>query len=85
MVYNINQLAIRQAVVPDRLLGRTSAAVLVVALGGQVIGSLMGGAIGQAFGLRAALLAGTLGTCLCVLPAVFSPLRSLRDVPAPSI
>jgi MFS family permease len=85
MVYNINQLAIRQAVVPDRLLGRTSAVVVVVSLGGQVIGSLMGGAIGQAFGLRAALLVGTLGTCLCVLPAVFSPLRSLRDVPAPSI
>ncbi len=85
MVYNINQLAIRQAVVPDRLLGRTSAVVVVVSLGGQVIGSLMGGAIGQAFGLRAALLAGTLGTCLCVLPAVFSPLPSLRDVPAPSI
>jgi hypothetical protein len=46
---------------------------------------LMGGAIGQAFGLRAALLVGTLGTCLCVLPAVFSPLRSLRDVSAPSL
>jgi MFS family permease len=85
MVYNINQLAIRQAVVPDRLLGRTSAVVVVVSLGGQVIGSLMGGAIGQAFGLRAALLVGTLGTCLCVLPAVFSPLRSLRDVSAPSL
>jgi predicted MFS family arabinose efflux permease len=82
MVYNINQLAIRQALVPNRLLGRTSAVVVVVALGGQVVGSLMGGAIGQAFGLRAALLVGTLGTSLCVLPAVLSPLRSLRDVPA---
>jgi MFS family permease len=84
MVYNINQVTIRQAVVPDRLLGRATAGVMMLSLGGQVVGSLVGGVVGQALGLHAALLIGTLGTGLCVLPAALSPLHALRELPEPA-
>ncbi len=81
VVYNINQVALRQAIVPDRLLGRTSAGVLAMSLGAQVTGSLLGGFVGQNASLTVALAAGTLGTSLCVLPILLSPIRSLREMP----
>ncbi len=83
VVYNINQVALRQAIIPDRLLGRTSAAVMVMLQGAQVVGSLLGGFVGQHASLLAALAIGTLGTGVCVLPVLLSPIRSLREMPAP--
>jgi len=82
MVYNVNQQAIRQSVIANHLLGRAQAGVVVLVYLGQVAGALAGGVLGQAEGLLAALVAGTLLTALNFLPAVFSPLRSLRAVPS---
>ena len=81
MTFNVSQQAIRQAVIPNRLLGRTQAGRLVLVYGGQVLASLAGGALGQVAGLRTALVVGAALVWLCVLPAVFSPLRRLPEVP----
>jgi MFS family permease len=81
MVYNINQVAIRQALIPDHLLGRASGGAQLLSFGAQVTGSLLGGLIGQHAGLPAALALGTIGTCTCVLTVLRSPVRSLREVP----
>jgi MFS family permease len=79
MAFNVNQQAVRQAVIPDRLLGRAQAGLLMVVWGAQVLGSLAGGAIGQQTGLRWALVAGAL-LCLLSVPAVLlSPVRTLQD------
>lgn len=51
----INVLTLRQSVTPDRLLGRANATFRFVALGISPIGSLGGGLLGAAIGLRAAL------------------------------
>lgn len=82
MVYNVNQQAIRQAVTPDRLLGRVQSGVFVLVAIAQVGGSLIGGAIGQAAGLKTAIAVGTVVSLTAALPSVFSPLRGLRHVPA---
>ncbi|HET7420862.1 MAG TPA: MFS transporter [Candidatus Dormibacteraeota bacterium] len=81
MVYNVNQQAIRQAVTPDRLLGRVQSGIFVLVGAAQVSGSLIGGAIGQSLGLRAAIAAGVIVCLTAALPSIFSPIRSLRQVP----
>jgi MFS family permease len=85
MLYNINQQTIRQAVTPDRLLGRVNSGIFVLVALAAVIGSLLGGTIGQAVGLRAALAVGVALDLLSALPSIFSPLRKLRSVPEPSL
>jgi MFS family permease len=82
MVYNVNQQAIRQAVTPDRILGRVQSGTFVLTSIAQVSGSLIGGAIGQSFGLRTAIAVGVIVSMSAALPSIFSPLRSLRQVPA---
>jgi predicted MFS family arabinose efflux permease len=84
MVYNINQQAIRQALTPDRLMGRVQSGVFVIVGVAQVAGALLGGALGQTVGLVATLIVGVAINLLSALPTVFSPLRSLREVPGPA-
>lgn len=82
MVYNVNQQSIRQAVTPDLLLARVQSGVFVLVSIAAVLGSLLGGAIGQSFGLRAAITVGVAIELVSALPSIFSPLRKLREVPA---
>jgi MFS family permease len=82
MTYNVPQQAIRQAVMPDRMLGRTAAGVSLAVYAGSVVAALAGGLLGQVAGLRWTLVAATAITVLSVLPTALGPLRSLRDVPA---
>jgi len=82
MTYNVPQQAIRQAVIPDRMLGRTAAGAALVVNGGGVLASLAGGALAQAAGPRSTLVAATALMALCVLPTAIGPLRRLREVPA---
>src|SRR5262249_26130312 len=52
MTYNVPQQALQQAVIPDRLLGRTTAGVGLVINAGSAAASLAGGLLGQLVGLR---------------------------------
>jgi MFS family permease len=83
MAYNINQQAIRGSVIPNHMLGRVSAGLFVVVAVGNVAGALIGGALGQTIGLFWALVVASAVSATSVLPAIFSPLRSLRAVPTP--
>lgn len=82
MTYNIPQQAIQQAVIPDRMLSRTTAGVALVINASSVAASLAGGLLGQVVGLRWTLVMATALTVLCTVPTAFSPLRTLHDVPA---
>jgi len=81
MVYDITQVSLRQGMTPDRLLGRVNATVRVGALGAMLAGALVGGAIGNVYGLRIALVAGAMGTVLGALWLGLSPVWSLRHKP----
>lgn len=79
----VAQSSFQQALTPDRLLGRTSATARFVSWGGIPLGGLLGGALGSGVGARATLGIGAAGMTLSVLPALLSPLRTLRVLPSP--
>ncbi|HWX09663.1 MAG TPA: MFS transporter [Gaiellaceae bacterium] len=80
---NVNQLTLRQAITPHRLLGRMNAVTRFMYWGTIPIGSALGGVIAQTVGLRATLFAAAAGSALTGIPIVLSPIRKLRDLPEP--
>jgi MFS family permease len=81
-LYQINQVSLRQAITPERLLGRVNASMEFLRLGATLAGSLLGGLLGESIGVRATLFLGAIGTLLSTLWLVLSPLRALRAAPA---
>lgn len=77
-IYEINSRSFRQAVAPDRLLGRTSASMQFVAAGIGPLGALLAGLLAESIGVRATLFVAAAGGGLSVLWLVFSPLRTAR-------
>ena len=81
VVYNIQQVSLRQAICPPRLLGRMNASMRFLVWGTMPLGSLTGGTIATVAGLRTALFVGAIGGFSSILPIVFSPIRTLREFP----
>ena len=83
VLYGINYLALRQAITPDRLLGRMTATMRFCTVAAAPLGSLIGGALATGIGLRATLLVGGgLGLALAIGAMTSSPFRSHRTLPA---
>ncbi|MBO0808797.1 MAG: MFS transporter, partial [Actinobacteria bacterium] len=82
VVYNVNQVAYRQALCPPGLLGRMNATMRFLVWGTIPLGGLAGGALGTALGNRGALWVILAGEALSVLWLLASPLRTARDLPA---
>jgi MFS family permease len=83
VLYGINYLALRQAITPDRLLGRMTATMRFCTVAAAPLGSLIGGALATGIGLRATLLVvGALGLVLAIGAMTTSPFRSHRTLPA---
>lgn len=81
-VNNVINVSFRQAVTPDRLLGRVNATFRFLLTGALAIGAALAGVLGQAIAPRAALLAGAVLIALVWVPTFFSALRGLRELPA---
>lgn len=81
VTYNVAQVSYRQAICPDRLLGRMNASVRFVVWGTIPLGGLLGGALGEVLGLRGALWVALAGEVAAALWVVCSPLRHMRDLP----
>ncbi|WP_199730392.1 MFS transporter [Amycolatopsis panacis] len=81
ILYNIAQVSYRQAITPDRLLGRMNASVRFVVWGAMPLGGLLGGALGEGLGLTGALWVAMAGQMAGALWVVCSPLRRMRDLP----
>jgi MFS family permease len=80
----INIVSLSQAITPQNMLGRMNASTRVTSVGMMPVGALLGGAVGEALGLRAALtVAGAAGLFACFV-VWFSPLRALREAPTQS-
>jgi predicted MFS family arabinose efflux permease len=79
--FQIQQVSLRQAVTPHHLQGRVNATMRLLIDGGAPLGALLGGALGEAVGLRMTLVLGAVGMLLAVPWIVMSPLRSLRELP----
>ena len=83
-VYEINAISLRQAITPDRLLGRVNGSIRFGGLGAMLLGALVGGVMGQTVGLRPTLVVGACGQALASLWLFFSPVRDLKAAPAPA-
>ena len=83
VAYNITQVSLRQAITPERLQGRMNASMRWIVWGTLPLGQLAGGAIASVYSLKAALWVGAIGSLFTFLPVLFSPVRGIRDMPAP--
>jgi MFS family permease len=83
VAYNITQISLRQAITPQELQGRMNAAMRWIVWGTIPLGSLAGGAIASAYGLRAALWVGAIGGLFTFLPVTLTSVRSIGQMPEP--
>lgn len=80
-VYNIGQLSLRQARMPDAVQGRATASVRTAVSGAALFGSMLGGLLGNWIGLGETLIVGVIGMALACIVVIASPLRTLRELP----
>jgi MFS family permease len=80
----VNEISLRQAIAPHRLLGRVSATMRFMNTGMVPLGALAGGFLGEQIGLRGTLVVGVIGMFLGAFWVWASPLRSMRTEPANS-
>ncbi len=83
VVYNIQQVSLRQAITPERMQGRMNSVMRFLVWGPIPLGALVGGAIASSFGLRTALMVGAVGGFTSTIPIVLSPIRKLKAMPEP--
>lgn len=83
LLFNINQVSLRQALTPDHLQGRMNATMSFMFYGVVPAGALLGGLLGTAIGLRETLFIAAAGEIASVLWLMLSPVWSLREHPAP--
>ena len=81
VVYNVTQVSFRQAITPDGMLGRMNATIRFLVFGTMPLGALLGGVLGELYGVRTALLTVTIAICFAFLPVFLSPLRTMRTLP----
>ena len=80
-VFRVAQISVRQALVPDQLLGRVGGALSVLAWGIAPLGALLGGLLGQLMGLQATLALGAVLEAATALWIWHSPLWAMREIP----
>jgi len=85
LLYDMTQISLRQAITPERILGRANATVRFVVWGTRPFGALLGGLLGEVVGLRLSLAIASAGMLAAVLWLIGSPLQSLREPPPPVV
>ncbi|MFI9354250.1 MFS transporter [Streptomyces lydicus] len=79
---NILKVSFQQEYCPPPLLGRLVASSAFLNYGTLPLGALLGGALGSALGVRTAMWIMTAGVPLAALILLFSPVRTVRELPA---
>lgn len=81
--HGVNQISLRQAVTPARLLARVAAVTRLLIMGALPLGAAIGGILGSVIGLHQTMVIGTVGLYLMVIPYLVSPVHRLRSLPEP--
>ena len=81
VVYNIAQVSLRQAITPERIQGRMNSVMRFIVWGAIPLGSFAGGILASLIGIKATLIISGVGCTLAFLPVLFSPVRSVREMP----
>ncbi|HEX4922405.1 MAG TPA: MFS transporter [Candidatus Bathyarchaeia archaeon] len=83
VLYNINQVSLRQTIVPKRLQGRMNASMRWIVWGTLPAGAFAGGLLGAVLGLKETIGISVIGGILAFLWVFFSPVRTLKKIPEP--
>jgi MFS family permease len=70
VLWNVITVSLRQRIIPDELLGRVNSVYRFLGWGAMPIGALLGGAIAEAFGLRAPWFAAAAIMLVALVPAI---------------
>jgi MFS family permease len=81
MVYGVNEMSLRQMIVPGHVLGRTNASIGFLSEGIGPIGALIAGVLAGLIGARATLLIATLGILATAVGLLFSKVHTLKTHP----
>jgi MFS family permease len=81
VVYNVNQVSFRQAIVPLELQGRLNATMRFLVWGTIPLGSIIGGVLGGVIGLRTAIGISAVGGALAFIWVLISPIRRISEIP----
>ncbi len=81
VIAEVNSLSLRQAITPDRYLGRINATSKFLVGGSLPLGALLGGLLGNVIGVKATLLVGIVGFVFAASWVYFSPLRHMHEQP----
>ena len=81
VAYNVVQVSFRQRLCPPALLGRMNASVRFIVFGTMPLGGLLGGVLGDWFGVLPAMWVAAAGGFVACLPVLLSPLVRMRDLP----
>ncbi|MEZ4561416.1 MAG: MFS transporter [Thermomicrobiales bacterium] len=81
-IYDINQFSLRQAVIPLSMQGRGNATMRTIIRGSLPLGAVIGGLLAERIGLRGVMVFAALGGVAAFLAIWFSPVRTMRTLPA---
>jgi MFS family permease len=81
VVYNVTQISLRQGITPLEMQSRMNATMRFIVWGTIPIGSVLGGLLATALPIRTAVAAAAAGSFLAVGWVLFSPVRSLGQMP----
>lgn len=80
-IFNINRFALRQALTPDHLRGRIGASSMTLVSGATMLGSLVGGVIGDFWGVHQALYIGIIIMAMAAWWVWRSPVPGIIHIP----
>jgi MFS family permease len=81
VIYNVNQVSFRQAIVPVELQGRLNATMRFLVWGTIPVGGIVGGILGEIVGLRTGIGICAVGATLAFLWVLLSPVRKITEIP----
>ncbi len=78
VLHEINEVSLRQMVVPDRLLGRVNASMHLLVMALASVGAMLAGLLSEFIGVRPTLWIGAGGILGSFVLLFFSPIRALE-------
>jgi predicted MFS family arabinose efflux permease len=81
VVWDVNQVSLRQSLTSEHVLGRVNAGFRVAGQGAMLAGALIGGLLGELAGLRVTLVIASCGLIAAALVVMLSPAWSARHAP----
>jgi MFS family permease len=81
-LYDVVETSLTQSIVAPRILGRVTASISTYTTLLSLVGTIVGGILAELLGLRAAMAIGILGGVAAFAFIWFSPIRTMRVIPA---